>query len=214
VYWRVGIGLAEAKWYVLAALLVAITETDLRAKLIPDKITYPGTAVGLAFGLFSGGRPFAMAIAGAVVGFVALEAFRRLMSRLATMEVMGMGDSKLLMMCGAYLGPQLVIVSLLPGTVIGLVFGIVYTRVFKSPHFPFGPALGLGALVTAIFSEEILAGVAALPQLMLEMGPAARIGLMVGCFVVLVFLMRRIRKRAADYTRQIEEDYASREDDE
>ena len=101
VYVRAGFGWAQLRWYVLAALLVAITETDLRAKLIPDKVTIPGAAVGLVFGLFSGGRPFAMAIAGAVVGFVVLEGFRRFMSRLATMEVMGMGDSKLVMMCGA-----------------------------------------------------------------------------------------------------------------
>lgn len=207
VYWREG----GVKGYVLAALLVAVTETDLRAKLIPDKFTFPGTAAGILLAIPDGTRMVGMAIAGAFVGFLVLEAFRRVMGRLATMEVMGMGDSKLLMMCGAFLGPKLVLLSILPGTLIGIAFGVPYTKLAKSPHFPFGPALGLGAFLTGLFPDEIVGALLAVPQAIQSLPLLARLGIVVGCTIVLVLLMRRIRKRAADYTKAIEDDYASRE---
>jgi len=213
VYWRAGLPIDALKWYLLAALLVAITETDLRAKLIPDKITFPGTIAGLLLAL-PGTRALGMALAGAAVGFFVLEIFRRVMGRIATMEVMGMGDSKLLMMCGAYLGPGLILLSILPGVLIGLVFGIAYTRLAKSPHFPFGPCLGLGAFLTGLFPGEIRDALLALPQTIQGLGPAARLSILAGCVVALVVVLRRLRKRAAQYTRAIEEDYASREKDE
>ena len=83
-YWRVGIGLPETRWYVFAALLVAITETDMRAKLIPDRITFPGTALGIGFAAFYGLHGIGMAALGAAAGFLVLEGFRRLMSRMAS----------------------------------------------------------------------------------------------------------------------------------
>ena len=212
VYWRSGLGMDQARWYVLALLLVVITETDMRAKLIPDRVTYPGTVLGLGLNALGGMEALGMAAAGAAVGFVVLEGFRRLMGRLATMEVMGMGDSKLLMMCGAFLGPTLVMWSLLPGVVIGLVFGTIYTKLAKSPHFPFGPSLGLGALVTALFPKAVSEGVMAFPEKMQTMGTGARMTILLGSIIALVLLMRRIRRRAAEYTEAIEKDYENNAD--
>ena len=212
VYWQLGLTGAAVKWYVLAGLLVAITEVDIRAKLIPDVITFPGTAAGILLALPGGTRGLGMALAGAAVGLVVLETFRRIMGRLATMEVMGMGDSKLLMMCGAFLGPQLVLLSILPGVLLGVAFGIPYTRIAKSPHFPFGPALGLGAFLTGLFPEQVSRVLLKLPETIQSAGPAARLVFLGVCVLVLVVLMRRIRRRAAEYSKAIEDDYASRED--
>ena len=212
VYWREGLRFDAFKWYLLAPLLVAITQTDLRAKLIPDRVTFPGTVAGLLLAL-PGTHALGMALAGAAVGFLVLEGFRRLMGRIATMEVMGMGDSKLLMMCGAFLGPRLILLSILPGVLIGLVFGIAYTRLAKSPHFPFGPCLGLGAFLTGLFPDEIRNALLALPLRIQGLGPVARLSILAACVVALVVVLRRLRRRAAQYTRAIEEDYASREKD-
>ena len=145
--------------------------------------------LGLGLNALGGMEALGMAAAGAAVGFVVLEGFRRLMGRLATMEVMGMGDSKLLMMCGAFLGPTLVLWSLLPGVVIGLIFGTIYTKLAKSPHFPFGPSLGLGALVTALFPKAVSEGVMAFPEKMQTMGTGARMTILLGSIIALVLLI-------------------------
>ena len=125
---------------------------------------------------------------------------------------MGMGDSKLLMMCGAFLGPELVLFSLLPGILCGLILGIVYTRIFKSPHFPFGPALGLGALLALLYPPEMVNGLLAVLEWMQGLeGPAIWITQII-LFAIVVALMIRVRRRAARYTEEIEKDYADLEE--
>ncbi len=217
-------------WYLFTALLVAITATDMLAKIIPDRISYPGTLLGVIastvwptdicgflhhpdllalVGLGSGHVGGALlSVTGAAVAFVLFESLRRVMSALAGMQVMGMGDSKLLMMCGAFLGPELVLFSLLPGILCGLVLGLVYTRIFKSPHFPFGPALGLGALLALLFHPEMVNALLAVLEWMQGIeGPAVWITQIV-LFAIVIALMIRVRRRAARYTEEIEKDYA------
>ena len=114
---------------------------------------------------------------------------------------------------GAFLGPKLVLWSLLPGVGIGIVFGVIYTQIAKSPHFPFGPSLGLGALVTGLFPEAIAEGVMVFPNKIETMGQGARLAILFASVIVLILLMRRIRRRAADWTDEIERDYEDNDDD-
>ena len=51
--------------------------------------------------------------------------------------------------------------------------------------------------------------VAVLNRRLADLGPRANLALVFVMMVVLVFLMLRIRRRAAEYTRIIDEDYAS-----
>ena len=230
VHTRLGWDAAVLKWYLFTALLVAITAADMLAKIIPDRVSYPGTALGVivsagwptdicgflhqpdlltAVGLGPGALGgLLLSVAGAVVAFVLFESVRRVMSALAGMQVMGMGDSKLLMMCGAFLGPEMVVFSLLPGIFAGLILGIIYTRIFKSPHFPFGPALGLGALLTLLFCDQMVAGLLAVLDWMRDLdGPAIWI-MQIVLLGTAVALMIRVRRRSARYTEEIEKDYA------
>ena len=225
---------ALAGWHVetlfFGALLLAVLTADFRYKLIPDKVTFPGTIVGiLASSVWPAfitthfrqdvlskviGVPggFPLALAGAAAGFAVFEVFRRVMSRIASMEVMGMGDSKLVMMMGAFLGPAGVLLSLFPGMLCGIVIGVAYTRVMKSPHFPFGPALGLGGFITLLWPDAVGEGFAWIQGLGRRFDRGALLLVYLLLLAVVVVLMMRVRKRSKEYTDAIEEDYSKLEE--
>ncbi len=218
-------------WVVFVTLLCAITSTDFLCKLIPDRVTFPGAFLGIVFSwvywptihghLNHGNMAALVGVApgpvaglvlgamGAAVGFGVLEGFRRVMGAVVGMEVMGMGDSKLLMLVGAFLGPSMVLLSIAPGLVFGIGFGVLYTRIAKTPHLPFGPALAAGAFVTALWGESILHGWLSIGKAMRSLTPAASLAISVVLLGIAVWMLMRVRKRRAEYTRQIEEEYES-----
>ncbi|MHC4952590.1 MAG: prepilin peptidase [Planctomycetota bacterium] len=227
--WRLGFDAARIPVFVFCAVLIGVMVTDFRYKLIPDRLTFPGTLVGVvvsaiwpewicsAFrqdillktvGLQAGiGGGFLLAALGAGGGFVLFEGSRRVMSRVFKMEVMGMGDSKLTMLMGAYLGPFGVLMALFLSMICGVVIGVIYTRIMKSPHFPFGPGLGLGGLLALLWPSlvgDILGGVQ-------KVGATMDRGVLIFFELVLlgivVWLMLRVRKRSKEYTEIIEKDY-------
>ena len=72
---------------------------------------------------------------------------------------MGGGDIKLLAMIGAFLGWKSVILTILFGSFIGSVVGIIVILLqgkdFKYA-IPFGPFLSFGAIVSLFYKSEIL----------------------------------------------------------
>ncbi|MEE8105204.1 MAG: nuclear transport factor 2 family protein [Planctomycetota bacterium] len=227
VHARFGFTLSAFTWYAFVLLLAAVTATDLLVKLIPDKVTLGGAAIGvvcsIAFpkdihGFFNQGAlldvsadavgGFVLSLTGMVAGFLALEGIRRGMGALAGMDVMGMGDSKLIGLMGAFLGPKLVLFALVPGVLCGLVIGIVYTKLKNSPHFPFGPALGLGGLIALLWGDELAAECMSAVRAMSSMGGAVAILLQLVLLGIAISLMLRVRRRRAQYEAAIEADYA------
>ena len=77
----------------------------------------------------------------------------------AVQEGRGLGDVKMLAMVGASLGPQVVIMTILLASIIGtlcvLPLLVAGRRGMKSA-IPFGPFLGVGALVAMLWGEPIL----------------------------------------------------------
>jgi leader peptidase (prepilin peptidase)/N-methyltransferase len=100
----------------------------------------PGSArLGLATGLM-----------GALVGSALLRAVKFLFERGLKREALGLGDADLMMMAGAFLGWQPVIVSFLVGGLFTLVVALP-NQLFRNEHeFPFGPGLAAGCIVTSL----------------------------------------------------------------
>jgi leader peptidase (prepilin peptidase) / N-methyltransferase len=170
-----------AKWAVFAALLVVLTITDVRERILPDKVTFLGMALGLAFSFFTPpidgtaewlslrlfdfpppqpALSFADALLGAAVAsgllwFVA-EGYFRLRGR----EGMGLGDVKMMAMVGAFLGPQRALLTILAGSLLGsLIGGAVIAIGRKGADFelPFGTFLGAAALLVVFLGSPLLA---------------------------------------------------------
>src|SRR5262249_49463047 len=87
-------------------------------------------------------------VAGALVGWGMLWMGRVLFGLGLGIEALGLGDADLMMMAGAFLGWQPLIVAFFVGVFIGLIFGIGQILLGGDNMMPFGPSLALGVVVT------------------------------------------------------------------
>jgi leader peptidase (prepilin peptidase)/N-methyltransferase len=85
---------------------------------------------------------------GAATGTFLLRAVRFLAQRGLGREPMGLGDADLMMMVGAFLGWQPVVVAFLFGGVITLMLSLPALFLKGKREWPFGPGLALGTVVT------------------------------------------------------------------
>ena len=72
---------------------------------------------------------------------------------------LGFGDVRLVVLIGLFAGfidPLLVLWSLILGSILGVVVGVVSAARGRGSHFAFGPALTAGALLAIWFSEVLL----------------------------------------------------------
>lgn len=162
-----GLSWAVVPYLLLFSLLLALSVIDLELYILPNAITYPAIVTSLvAIPLLS----FALAdepvrailsaygggIAFAGLLLVPLLAWELIVKK----EGMGMGDVKLALLLGLWLGwfhPVLPLVALILSSLFGLVVGIGVMIVRReSRPFPFGPWLALGAVVALLAAQPIL----------------------------------------------------------
>ena len=160
LWMRLGTTLAFAGYFLFAAALVTITFIDLDHRIIPDVISLPGIAVGLAVSFVSPLVTPLGAVLGVLAGGGVLLAIASGYEMFRGREGMGGGDVKLLAMIGAFLGWQSVFVTLMVASLIGSIIGIglmIYQRADTKLAIPFGPFLAGGALVSLFFGDRIIA---------------------------------------------------------
>jgi leader peptidase (prepilin peptidase)/N-methyltransferase len=97
-------------------------------------------------------------LAGAAAGMVMIRAAKFLFERGLGKEALGLGDADLMMMAGAFLGWQPVVVAFFVGAVVSLPVGIVFRLVKKEQAFPFGPGLALGVFLTWMWWPRLRLG--------------------------------------------------------
>jgi leader peptidase (prepilin peptidase)/N-methyltransferase len=144
----------------LGALLVALAAIDLDHFLLPDKLTLPGIALGLAAQWLLPSGSLVVGLRGALVGAGLLLAIAGAWELLRGVEGMGLGDVKMLAMLGAFLGAGGVVVTLVFATFAGSVVGLVLVARRGGDlqaQLPFGVFLAAGGLV-ALFAGEPLVG--------------------------------------------------------
>jgi leader peptidase (prepilin peptidase) / N-methyltransferase len=92
----------------------------------------------------------ATGLIGAFVGTAMVRVIRFVFSWGFGKEAMGLGDADLMMMAGAFLGWQAVVVAFILGIFIGLSIGIGQLVLGRGNMMPFGPPLAAGALVSCL----------------------------------------------------------------
>lgn len=168
------------KWAAFSAIVVVLIFTDWRERLLPDKINFTGLGIGLIISFFV--RPqdgaalwiarrifefpppapvisFAGAVIGAAVGggllWLVGEGYFRLRGR----EGMGLGDVKMMLMAGAFLGLRRTILTILLASALGALLGaifILFSRKGADYELPFGSFLGTAALLVVFFGTPVL----------------------------------------------------------
>jgi leader peptidase (prepilin peptidase)/N-methyltransferase len=180
-YLAFGVTAEGLKWAVFAALMVVLTVTDYRERILPDKVNFIGLGLGLLLSLFT--QPvdgtalwlsnhlfafpppmpvisFADALLGAVTAsgllWLVAEGYFRARGR----EGMGLGDVKMMAMAGAFLGLQRALLTILLGSLLGSLIGmavIAIGRKGRDFELPFGTFLGAGAMLVVFFGSATLA---------------------------------------------------------
>jgi leader peptidase (prepilin peptidase)/N-methyltransferase len=180
-YLAFGVTAEGLKWAVFAALMVVLTVTDYRERILPDKVNFVGLGMGLLLSLFT--RPvdgtalwlstrlfdfppplpvisFADALLGAIAAsgllWLVAEGYFRARGR----EGMGLGDVKMMAMAGAFLGLQRGLLTILLGSLLGSLIGmavIAIGRKGRDFELPFGTFLGAGAMLVVFFGSATLA---------------------------------------------------------
>ncbi len=130
--------LVALTYFVFVGGLVIATFVDLEHMIIPDEVSLPGAALGLATAMFRDPPGVEAAALGAGGGFLVIQvvfvwSYEAVLGR----RGMGEGDSKLLMMIGAFLGWQGAMFAVFAGAAQGLIAFVIS----KLSGVDFGPAL-------------------------------------------------------------------------
>jgi leader peptidase (prepilin peptidase)/N-methyltransferase len=144
-YLEFGIAQATVKWLFFICLIIILSVTDLRVRLLPDVITWPGFAAGVLFSAFvppNDGVAFLLslrlfhqlppeqvlgvieALLGAAFGSLLLWGAAALYKLVRRREGMGQGDVKMMLMVGAFLGVRNAFITILLGTLLGSILGV------------------------------------------------------------------------------------------
>ena len=158
-FWEYGITQATVKWLFFTCLVVVLTVTDLRVRMLPDLVTWPGFAAGLLFSLVVPPRNgFAVILGwrllhlrltgmaegmldgllGAAFGSFLLWGLAVVYRAVRKEEGMGLGDVKMMAMMGAFLGLRGTFLALLLGSLLGSVIGVavvlaLFIGIWESP---------------------------------------------------------------------------------
>lgn len=147
-YLHFGYTLSALKYCSFGFLLIGLIFTDAETHLLPDKLTFPGIALGLAFSLFvpvndlvsqflpsaafmqshsgiaSPLLSFLDSLVGAFAGSSFIYGAGAIYLRARGVEGMGFGDVKLMAMVGAFLGLKLTVFTIFAGSIAGSIVGV------------------------------------------------------------------------------------------
>jgi leader peptidase (prepilin peptidase)/N-methyltransferase len=147
-YWYFGFTLSTLKYCAFGFLLLGLIFTDAETKLLPDKLTLTGLALGIVISLFVPvndlvsqflpgmvNLPFSGDISarltslldsllGAAVGASFIYGAGAIYLRWRGTEGMGFGDVKLMAMVGAFLGVKLTVLTIFTASLTGSVCGL------------------------------------------------------------------------------------------
>lgn len=179
-YEAFGLTSEALKWSLFSAIMIVLVFTDLRERILPDVVNYTGLGMGLVLSLFT--KPsdgtalwlanhafdfpppapivsLADALLGAALGsgllWLVSEAYFRLRGR----EGMGLGDVKMMLMAGAFLGAKRTLLTIFLGSILGSVLGLIFIlarRKDSEYELPFGTFLGMAAVLVVFFGTPAI----------------------------------------------------------
>jgi leader peptidase (prepilin peptidase) / N-methyltransferase len=179
-FYLLGFQLKTVALLIFFSAIIVLIFIDLNHRILPDVITLPGTLVGLMLSLLApvqdGTARFASSLLGfqvkhphllsfldSLIGALLCGGFLWLVAeaylRIRKMEGLGFGDVKLMGMVGAFLGVRLAMLTIMLGSFMGAVIGLIYIKLAgKDPRYelPFGSFLGIAAIICALRGTQII----------------------------------------------------------
>ncbi|HUQ94965.1 MAG TPA: prepilin peptidase [Bryobacteraceae bacterium] len=177
-FWSIythGWNLEGLKLCVFSAIMVDLIFTDLADRILPDEFTLGGAFVGVVLAAFTL-QPSSISrlvlpptlpvwihsvtesVLGGLITAGLLYFTGYLYLRIRKREGLGLGDVKMLLTVGAFLGLPGGLLTVFVGSVLGAIGGGLYIWLSKEDstyELPFGSFLGLAAILLGVFGDQI-----------------------------------------------------------
>ncbi|MEO7672775.1 MAG: prepilin peptidase [Pyrinomonadaceae bacterium] len=186
VFWQIGLTAFLPVCLIFAAVMISLVFIDAEHMILPNVITYPlfvfAFLVRIVYPMVFQGNYFSdmgfapmasmsaypiwfvsltAAILGALAGGGSLWLVGEIWKRLRGVDAMGLGDVKMMLGVGAFLGWRLSVLAIFLAAFTGAVIGIVVIAKQKEKDFqtqiPFGIFLGIGSLLALLYGEQLIA---------------------------------------------------------
>ncbi len=179
LYLKFGLG---PEWFVFLAFagaLIVLAFIDIDHRILPDPITLNGIWIGALASIFlaqpsplvmrlfqyagiqAGPRTnaFVGSLLGMAVGGGLLWGVAEAYFRVRGVEGMGFGDVKMMAMVGAFLGAPLTLFTIMIGSLLGSIIGLLFIRFSgKSSDYelPFGTFLSFAAIIAVLCGDDLI----------------------------------------------------------
>ncbi|MBX7275051.1 A24 family peptidase [Pseudomonas sp. ERGC3:05] len=158
VAWHFGFGWQAGAVMVLSWGLLAMSLIDVDHQLLPDVLVLPLLWLGLILNSFDVLTTLPNALWGAVIGYMSLWTVFWLFKLITGKDGMGYGDFKLLALLGAWGGWQILPMTLLISSLLGVLAGLILMRLRRSQAsipMPFGPCLAIAGWIALLWGGQI-----------------------------------------------------------
>lgn len=158
IAWHFGFGMTAAGALLFTWAMIALTFIDLDTYYLPDSITLPLLWLGLLFNINGTYTPLPGAVIGAATGYLSLWSVYWIFKWATGKEGMGYGDFKLLAAIGAWLGWQMLPLTILLSSLVGAAIGIsmiVFAGRGRSVPIPFGPYLAIAGMIALLHGPAL-----------------------------------------------------------
>lgn len=156
VAWKLGPGLAAWAAMAFVGAMISLTFIDFDTQLLPDDITLPLLWAGLLLNVWGTYTDLSSAVIGAMAGYLSLWLVYWLFKLATGKEGMGYGDFKLLAAIGAWLGWQILPLTILLSSLVGAIVGvslIVVAKHGRNVPIPFGPYLATAGVIALLWGK-------------------------------------------------------------
>lgn len=160
VYLKYGFGVDFIFLIIFTSMCIVLAFIDYYNYILPDVITIPMIVIGIINSLVGLRIRFINSLLGAVSGSAFLLIVYFLYMWIKKQEGLGMGDVKMICGIGAFLGIELMILTLFLSVIIGTLVGLLL--MLKKRHFeldvalPFGFFLGICAVLVLYCGSSII----------------------------------------------------------
>ena len=158
---RFGVSLEAVRSAIFLTILLGIAMTDAREMVIPDQFSLGGLMIGLGLAAAPGGIAFRSALIGAALAYAFFWGVKFAAEKALKKPALGIGDIHMMAMVGAFLGTGGAIMTMMLGSLLGLVIGVPLTWLkgqlaVLGTYLPLGTFLALGAAIAHAWGEPIL----------------------------------------------------------
>ncbi|SFF92980.1 type 4 prepilin peptidase 1 . Aspartic peptidase. MEROPS family A24A [Desulfotomaculum arcticum] len=154
VFIKHGFGLPSLMLWVLVSILIIAAVIDIYHRIIPDGLVITGVLAGIPLTVIQSPDKLINGLIGFLIAGIIMLAIA-----VVSKGGMGGGDIKLSALMGLYLGWRGVLLALFISFFFGGMTGIFLLlsgRKGRKDPVPFGPFLALGAVLTALWGNELL----------------------------------------------------------